>query len=250
MALKSKSVFQDPHLVLACKAALYAALLMIVGREPVLGFGSLLLYFVGTLWLLRVSEKGTLRLTAASAMLILVPLILTRNLLGVDTKFLLSLISGGLFFILVGLKQLLFIRRAEWNYTLRLFLSYLIFVLLFALDTPFYFLPAMFPGFFFLYFLWREFFMSDREDMQSLSPFHVGAPGVIALIALEGVWIAKLLPLSPLNAASLSFLITFVVSDMLVARRMGKLQSRYILRMVTLFALCTLAIFGVSNWGL
>jgi len=67
---------------------------------------------------------------------------------------------------------------------------------------------------------------------------------------MQSVWVGKLLPLNILNAANLSFLITFAASNLLLMYAHTKLSPRYILRIVTLFALGILAIFGVSEWEL
>lgn len=152
--------------------------------------------------------------------------------------FLLVLAMGFLFYLLLGLKNLLFIYRSRWHHLLILFLNYLTFIVFFLSDRSNYFFLKAGGIFLILFLLWWEFFRKTT------------LAGITATLALETLWGVNLLPLELLGMVNLSLLITFVFTDLIRREEQDKLSPRAILADVSLLVVLTILIFMTSRWSI
>ncbi|MEK7554775.1 MAG: hypothetical protein AAB518_02210, partial [Patescibacteria group bacterium] len=164
-----------------------------------------------------------------------------------------SIIAYGIF----GLKARYFVYRTRIHYFVNLALTYATFFLFFISDRSQWFMPKLVLVGIAIFFSWREFFFAAREYEGSIQhlPHEGRAPryetvlgAFFALIACEVAWTVSLLPLGAINAANLSFLAAFVMSDVLEKQITGNLSRRAILIAVTIAIFGTIFILGTSGW--
>jgi len=160
-----------------------------------------------------------------------------------------SLFFGCLFFLLLGIKNLIFIRRQPAYILFNGFLFLTVAILFFRSDvSPLFFIkyPALFLACFLLL---KEFlFFSAPEPANSRKRNLI--IGGAAFLILQLFWAIALLPLSFLNAASLVLLALLILEDFIVRHLTGMMSRQIVLRNITVFLVLTLLIFGASQWSL
>jgi len=134
-----------------------------------------------------------------------------------------------LFYLILGLKQLVLLNRELWRQFLNLALFYIIFLVLFSIN-PLNFRLAAGPAFLAIFLLWRDFFSTP-------------ASLALTLVNLELLWVIGLLPLGFLNAANLLWLMTFSLLET-VGGRQWNLKRGLVLAGLAFFILLT------SRWSL
>jgi hypothetical protein len=159
MEQKLRLAFRDPHLASALKALTAAAAFAFAVRTNFSVFGivgalALIFYFFQS------SGSGSVRFRYFFAVYFASTVTLLYLLESFDVRFLIYLVAGGIFYIVLGVRELLFVRRQEWNYALRLIVSYLLFLSLSLLDTTTHFFAATAIATLLFYLLWKEFFGS------------------------------------------------------------------------------------------
>jgi hypothetical protein len=250
MEQRLKLVFQDPHLASACKAILFAGALAFVARAH-FGVFPIALAALFVLYLYRRSGERGAHMRGALTILFIVSIVVTYMLSELGSRFLFYLSAAGVFYAMLCVREFLFTRRSEWNYALRLAISYFIFLMLLLSEASAHFPLIMLLAFFAFYILWKEFF-KNSEAGEQVSPYHVyntSASVLIALCAAESLWFGKLLPLGIMSAANLSFLVTFAVSGLVMRHIESRLTVRYMLSIITFFIFAVIVIFIFSRWS-
>ena len=237
----------------ASKALIFAFLLYMYGTYTlwvwfVLSiFGSLYLYF---------KEQVHSKLFLPSFLVLIGASFLSISRMSPEsTAFLatLSLYFGILFFILLGVKNLIFIHRILPYYFLNTFLFAVIFMLFFASDTGGFFIHTYLLLCAAVFSLVREFLGFNFAPTLGLLQTPVAIRrNIIALIftflLMEFVWVVALLPLGFLNAASFMVLVILLLEDLLLHTLSGTLTRPIILRNATFFLSISFLIFWFSKW--
>lgn len=150
-----------------------------------------------------------------------------------------------LFFILIGLKDLLLIEKSRWRLVLSFSLFYLVFINFFLLDKSSFFTLKWLVSLLLILFLFNYIFKLFLPEL-------IGKLGIISLIATliigEFFWVISWLPLGFLNAANLMALLTFLVSDLIIHYYRRSLGKRLLIKDSILFIVLFLFILLTSQW--
>lgn len=236
METKLKSVLKNPTLLLAFKAGLFGVFLFLVGVAQ-FKISAVLIFLVVALLIYTRPLFRTFEF--------LTPLIilLTVSLMGVvlssNTIYFFPVIAffSYLFFLILGLKDLALIRRADWHRFLNLSLAYSVFLLFFNYTQEF-FLPRLL-----LLFLATLFLLGDLLKKRIFY-------WLLALLIIEAAWAIGLLPIGFISAATLLLLVYSALTDVAVHYLGGNLPRRRILANTSIFVLLLLLIFAFARWSL
>lgn len=236
MEKKLKSIFRAPLLALVLKSAIFGGFLFLLKLGE---FGILpILFFLAVALLL---SSGALHIS----FLILLA-VSTATIWILDGWLFLVLaivLFSALFYVTVGIKELLFVHRLEWSFVRNLVLFFGIFLLFFLCDKSSFFLIKYLSVFVACFLLLREWFWSlgfvKRPLLVAL---------VLAFIIFEFLWATALLPLGAINAAALMVLITYILSDFIRHHFQGTLSRQLVLKRITIFVLLLILIFGTASW--
>ncbi|OGM93272.1 hypothetical protein A2333_02720 [Candidatus Wolfebacteria bacterium RIFOXYB2_FULL_49_7] len=166
---------------------------------------------------------------------------------GVAPVWLASALFGALFFLLLGIKEFVFLRRQA-------IFNFLSGSLYFFVGGSFFVADKDAGGSFLLYALLSsvvfyllikesiDFFMEDAPKRKK----EVLAIGSTLLI-MEFLGIVGILPIGFLNSAALIVLIVFVFEDLIYHHLKGALSRQIVLNNVTILIVCLLFIFATSK---
>lgn len=160
-----------------------------------------------------------------------------------------SLAYMAIFFVLLGLKNLIFINRRPIYCFLNGVLVFAVFSLFFWSDrTGILFFVKYLLAFSAFLFLFKEFLnvSSENQNAQKNNLF----AWAISFLVLQIVWALSFLPINFLNAGALILLIVLIFQDFISGYLSGSIDRRLILRNITIFIALALAIFGASSWSL
>ena len=172
--------------------------------------------------------------------------LLAVNLLG-NWLMAVSLFFGFLFFLLLGVKNLIFVNRQPLYYIFNSFLLLVIFIYFFWAENFRLFFIRYLLLFFAVAFLFREFSTFFIPGLPNSPKKRLIIYGT-AFLVLQLVWAITLLPLSFLNAASLALLIALILQDFISHHFSGTMSRKIVLRNATVFLILSLVIFGASKW--
>ena len=169
-------------------------------------------------------------------------------------RFSAAIMFGILFFVLLGTKNLAFINRQGIYHSINGFLLLSVFLSFFLSDKSEWFvLKYLLVGaalFFlsreFLEFFWKE---NKKEEVYSGEPFISLSSLSIAFLGMQVAWGTALLPIGFLNSSALALAFMLVLQDFFLNYSVGTLNSRLVLRNITVFAVLCLAIFAASGWS-
>jgi len=153
---------------------------------------------------------------------------------------------GFLFFLLMGVKNLIFANRQPF-YTLfnaLLFLS--VFLFFFGTNNIQGFLVKYLITFLVVFLLVRDFLSLSLSDSLGINKKNLMAFG-LAFLILQFLWVIALLPIGFINAAPLALLTALILEDLAVHHLKGTISRRIVLRNATVFLILSLIIFGASK---
>ena len=155
------------------------------------------------------------------------------------------LLFSFLFYLVLGIKELIFVYRYQWYFINNLFLFYAIFILFFLTDKSSLFLLKYAAVFIMVFSLFRErFFLSSHYFPKR----HLLTAMLCSFVAMELLWATAILPLGFVNSANLMILIVYVLIDFINHHFQGTLNKKMILRNLTIFIIALLIILGTSVW--
>ncbi|PIR86652.1 MAG: hypothetical protein COU11_04025 [Candidatus Harrisonbacteria bacterium CG10_big_fil_rev_8_21_14_0_10_49_15] len=163
-----------------------------------------------------------------------------------------ALLFGLLFYIMLGIKYLVFIRRKEAYHFLHLALFYLAFVLYFS-ATPTHIASVIGHSLIMIIFtllMLREFFSIVSITDQSQANTARIARWVLVLLILQALWVINLLPIEFSNAASLATLFAFIIIEITRRYFENGLSARFLRWNFLVFITLTGLIFLTSQWTL
>jgi len=142
-----------------------------------------------------------------------------------------------LFYLLLGVKDLVFLQRSTWYRVLNIGLVYSAFLLFFYHVQGSYVIRAVLI--FVMFLLLLERFTKKRAIYW-----------LLALIILEVVWAIGLLPIGFISAASLALAFYFFLTDLTSLYFEEKLTKRLILLDSTIFVALVLIVSGFAKWAI
>lgn len=158
-----------------------------------------------------------------------------------------SLLFGILFFLLLGIKEFVFLRRqAIFNVlsgALYFFVAGMFFVASKEAASSFILYSLLSSVVFYL--LMREstdFFMEDAPKRKK-EVLAIGS----TLLVFEFLGIVSMLPIGFLNSAALIVLVVFVLEDLIYHHLKGALDRQIVLNNATILIICLLFIFATSK---
>ncbi|MEX2033334.1 MAG: hypothetical protein WD889_02120 [Candidatus Colwellbacteria bacterium] len=231
MAAKLELKGRRPALGLLLKAAL-ATLGVYLLRETSLSIVALLLFSPFFLVIYLRPPLNNRKFLVSALSLLALPILLPP-VAGI-LEWLLLVLWGIMFFLLLGVKNLIFLRR-QGNYEIvHLFLVFGLGVLYLLGFLPF--IPQIL--------LFLALFSLVREFYSVLAPSYpqrvILAAATHALLLVEIAWILSFLPINFLAGGALLALITFIFHDLILHHFQGTLSRQIILRNVTLFTMLSI----------
>lgn len=154
-----------------------------------------------------------------------------------------AIIAGAaslLFYLILGIKDLVLINRNFWQRILSFALFYSALLIFFYSNLGEWFLMKSI-----LVFLVAALLTKNLQNNQGLISW------VSALIMLELVWVISLLPLTALNSANLALLGYFILIDRaLIAYSEQGVSRKTALSDLTIFIVLFLLILATTKWGI
>ncbi len=236
METKLKSVFRNPQSALAFKAVVFAAFFFLAKLG---GFStaSIALFLVSATVLYLRPIFRTFESVGTFAVLLASAIIFCRTFID-PIDFLFAVIYFPLLlYILVGIKDLILIRREAWKAFLNFALAYPALLIFFYYNQGSFWwkLPLLFAVLLFL----------SKDFLKTRIVFWL-----VAFLSIQVVWAADLLPIGFVSAANLSMLFyaaTVSFCDQYLRNALGK---KFILTLLSVFVLLLMAILAFSRWGI
>lgn len=185
-----------------------------------------------------------------SAFLVLLPTAMISLQMIEGTSFVLPavLFFSVIFYVILGIKNFMFIRRSRLYYVSALMLFYPVFNLFFLADKSELFLVKYSLVFLASYLLLREwlalisaFQYPERERVAAL---------LGAFLILQLLWATALLPIGFLNSANMMLLFTFVIAELLVNHFLGTVNKNFLIQHAVFFGILFAIIYWTSRWTL
>ena len=154
--------------------------------------------------------------------------------------FYVNLALSALGFLLLGIKNLIFVRRQNLYYLMHL-------VLMTGLASLFSLhLIASIPFFVLVFFLFREFFTVMTPEKPELLSLVAALEG---MLVMQVAWVTSFFPTSFLISSAVLVLFTFVFHDALIHHFKGTFSKDVALRAIAIFAVLALLILILPVWG-
>jgi len=159
-----------------------------------------------------------------------------------------GLFVGFLFFLLLGIKNLILSHRQTLYYFLHgvLFLVILIFFFYSQFSSFFIKYILVFFGIYALLKEFLDFFAGEKASSRKINLVVLSG----AFLAIQFIWLTGLLPFGFVNAAVFVLLIIFILEDFILHHFSGTISRKIVLRNTTAFLVLCLVIFGMANWGI
>lgn len=153
-----------------------------------------------------------------------------------------------IFYLLVGIKDYLFVKRSRLYYLAAMLIFYSIFIEFFWADKSEFFLLKYGAVIFAAFLLFREW-------LRIISAFsfpkrELLAAGIAAFLVGQLLWAVALLPIGFINSANLMLLFTFVLADFLFKHFTGGISREFLIRHLVFFLALSALIFWTSSWSL
>ena len=236
METRLKSVLWNPKLRLAHKALAFAVFLWLL-RAGDFKFWPTLAFLTIAAALYLTPLFRTLE-TGSAFLILLVITWLTLKTFGDPFYFSIAAIYfTALFYLILGTKDLAFVKRDDWQRILALGLSYPAYLLFF------YYLDAS------MLIKIAALFMAVLIITKSVLK-HRLASWLISLLAVEIAWVTLFLPVGFISQASLASLFYFGMLDITYHIRENRLTKKIVMAHVTILILLIISVFASSRWGI
>jgi hypothetical protein len=151
-----------------------------------------------------------------------------------------------IFYFLLGIKDLFFVKRSRLYSIAMLFLFYAMFVIFFLSNhSEFYILKygSVVLASFLLFYEWLALISSFHYPKREIAAAAAGS-----LIIAQMLWVVTLLPFGFISASNFMLLIVFILANLLFKHFRGELSKKIIFQHIILFLVLAAFIFGGSNW--
>ena len=151
-----------------------------------------------------------------------------------------------IFYLILGIKEIFFIKRSRVYYIASLLILYTLFIIFFLADKSNLFL-LKYSG------LILATFLLFREWLGLISSFNFPKrqfinAALITFIISQMIWAVALLPLGFIAASNLMILISLIMGNLAFAHFTGILSKRYLIQHLVIFILLFGLILGSSMW--
>ena len=237
MEIRLRSVLRNPQLPLIVKAILFGGFLALAKIGNMQLF-PILFFLAITLFLYAKPLFRTLLFLTPLFFLVTLAILMARAAAWEIFALLVIPAMSFLFYLLLGIKQLVFVRRELWLRVMYLSFGYASMVLFFAASPEHRWsaFVALLVG---LFLLLRGMF--SKQYLSSV---------VLLLLLAEAVWGISLLPFGPIHAASAAFLIYFFVTDLVWNVKAGTLTRHILLIDSTIFIFLAFIIAATTRWAI
>ena len=237
MVEKLKLALKNPVLPLALKAGLLASAVFWLRHGGISG-GKTLLFLVLFL-IIYFKPKTNSTKYFVSALIWLMLVMWAPNISGL-IGFYINLLLGVLAFIMLGVKNLIFLRWQSAYYLLHLLLVIGVTSLLFLGSL------SQIALFILLFFMFKEFYKTMvKEDLNMINL----VASIEAMLLIQAAWVSSFFPTSFLVSASFLVLVVFVLHDVTVSYFKNVLSKELVLRDLGLFLATSLVILLMPVWG-
>ena len=229
MVKKLLSVLQNQGLRLVLEALFFFFALLWVYGSGFRPFPLIVFLGLSAFFYFRTLE-GSKRFLSSFLLLILFSFFVSHSFL--------AFLFAVLFYLLLGVKKLFFIRRDIAYYFVHTSLLLIGFTYFFLGQIPF---PFLFLGIFLFY---REFFkVLVVSPVQRLAFTAL----VLAFVGFQFAWLITLLPLGPFAGSGLLVSLLFVLSELILHSFTHTLRRELVLRGITVFASIMILVFFISD---
>ena len=251
METKLKYLSKNPIFQLAFRAAVFGLLLFWFYQieTPIAVF--FLLLMTGILYFR--SLHNALAFLPSLVILLVIALGTTVIITTTSFSFLLATFLAFLFFVILGLKDLVLIKRRSWYLFLNFSLFYLVFLNFFLIDKSSLFVGKWLLFLVLIFGLSRELLMvliAPAEESKTKRTRLLVTSVVMTMIVGQLIWLVSWLPISFLSSANFMILVIFLFSDLSLHHFWGKLRKRIIFKDLLLFLILSLVILLSSSWRL
>lgn len=249
MAIKLKSALRIPRqqLLLAVRALVFTTSLWLLADRAFSSFQLAAFILIGAVLYVTPVFQTLLILPSFLALMILGPIAMSVFGSQIEYPSLLAACFGILFFIILGIKQVVFVNRAKLHHVLHLALLYGMSILFFAAPSGDWFILRSLAFAALSTLLIREFLLiriGERGPAAKL------VSALFSLLLVEALWVLSLLPLGFINAAGVLLVLIFTLEEVAILSLKGELTRKsLVLELATGIALIV-AIFFFSNWSL
>lgn len=158
-----------------------------------------------------------------------------------------------IFFLILGLKNLVFVERQAIYRFLNGLLFFLVLLVFMTSDKTNFFVIKYLGLGLALYLLFREFLIFSSETSYYDSVLKVFPRELfsasLSFLALQFVWATVLLPIGPLNGALLALLLILALEDMSLHSLKGSLDREVFFKDVGTFLFITTILLVFSKWS-
>ncbi len=236
MVTKLKSVFRNPQSALALKALVFAAFFALAKLG---GFSTLpILFFLAvSIFLYLRPFFRTLELAGTFFVLLLSAILFIRTFTDTIDFYFAVVYFPFLFYVLIGIKDLILIQRGGWRVFLSFALAYPSFLMFFYYDqgSLWWTLPLLFSVLLFL----------SKDFLKKRLAFWL-----TAFLSSQIAWAANFLPVGFVSASNISMLFYAVVISFCDQYLRGELNKRSALILINIFVLLLVLVLAFSRWGL
>lgn len=158
------------------------------------------------------------------------------------------LLYSYIFYLLIGIKNYLFVKRSRFYYVSAILLFYSIFIEFFLADkSNWFFLKygAVIAAAFLLFREWLALISAFSFPKRELL-----AAAVAAFLVAQLLWAVALLPIGFISSANLMLLAVFAIADFLLKHFTGGISKEFIIQHLIFFLALAALIFWTSNWTL
>ncbi len=235
MVTKLKSVFQSPQSTLAFKAlafGIFFALAKLGGFSLPL----IMLFLVASVVLYLRPFFRTLELAGTFFVLLASAIFFLRTFTDSIDFYFAVIYFSFLFYVLIGIKDLVLIRREGWRVLLNFALAYPAFLIFFYYNQGSFWwkLPLLLSVLLFL----------SKDFVKKRIAFWL-----TAFLSVQIAWAADLLPVGFVSAANLSILFYAVTISFCDQYSRGELSRKSLLVLVSVFASLLVLVLAFSRWG-
>lgn len=158
------------------------------------------------------------------------------------------LLFSFIFYLLLGIKNYLVVKRSRLYFVAAILLFYSLFIIFFLADKSEWFLVKYSLAALAAFLLFREWlalipaFSFPRRELL--------ASAVATLILAQFLWAVALLPIGFISAANLMLLFVFVIADFLLKHFTGGLSREFLVQHLFFFLILVALIFWTSSWNI
>ena len=245
MAEKLKLVLKIVRSQLLLKAAIFAGLLFWVKISNFSVLPVFLFLLTNTILYFRGRGQNNSETIGSSVILLIISLF-GVSMIG-HLQFLIPaiILYSVIFYLILGIKDLVFVQRGHLNYFKNILLFYSIFLTYFLSDKYDLFFIKYSLVFVFTFLLVYEWlFWSEKSFVKRRRIIAM----VFSLLVLQLTWGASLLPLGFVNSATLMTVLIYIMFDFCLHHFQGTISKELILKNSAVLALSAFFIFIFTNW--